>query len=1818
MASPCGRQECSIERRGFRHQLDSWRHRLLRCVGFESILEGLFGSELLKDLSLFKDFEPEGVSDWSFDENCLFCCLRREKVKEHLVSLDEPALEVEHQALLKQEQAKIIRFERQAEEFLHAVFYRKDSPRVSDPDIPLVAREIMQRMIRQFAAEYTSKTSSTQDSSSPNSTKNQSLLKASPVASSPAGATTQNPVLSKLLMADQDSPLDLTVRKSQLDPSEQDGVLDLSTKKSPCAGSTSLSLSPGCSTAPGNGENSADAVAIDSLGQQKSPLEKFMVRLCAYHQKHFVRVLNDICTEVQTGCEEQQLLEPENMDASTCSSGCSQYHTENQDIGNSCSESKLPLSFDPEQSGPHGSLRLLCHALKQAVDLKSTDRRENCSSVVRRDFPELPNIKASSASPRDSPTQGYLTASNSHHSAKSLEGQTPGSEQEIGSRKGEDDKEQMQSRALLGSYIAVKAANVNTSEDSLECRVSSQKNAFKAFPEEMRESAFTTSSPRRADKENALQCSSKAPLHQDTEINDQEMRQKVENHHQTSGKSKGSYHVHPVDKTRVENAKDAWLPTNSMPVVHHKATNGHPRSKNISASSKSTRKSKRSSGLRINDYDNQCDVVYISQPITECHFENRRIVSSRKTARKSTRGYYYNGECCELPTVRTLVKASQIQESGSTLAPRSEVLTSSCQGVTLSGCSYLATVQAITADGDKNSSTVTLFQEDPSIKISQETVESCPAESIPPLTSLLKQIYVGSTEASTVDLSLLPRLVPHKEGSLSVSSLQNTVVPSSLQLSEGEMHDKTDTDTVQQSASDTEPCKSSEPNENSDGAFNSDLFSVSEPVHSEESTPCLDKVITQESSICTDQEPPVTLMTSEEHEEKFDFLPPLEEPASPADLPPCMEPPPLSPIGPPLSSIESQTGPPTQLVSLEPSRASPRDLSTISEPVCSEENVANSRVASPVALLESVTHTIDPEPSETLPIESAMVLPDKVDSEIPQSLSDLDATEDPANLLCANAHENINTETNTEGSQGLEEGLEEENLTGKCEPVLPVSDTSDSWSEKTVKEACTISKPAEEGVVESSTASTFKISKMCNKEEASPQPNVDKKRKREKKLQVASDRCLRSQQSLLPEGDSTEQSSSSNSLQLPQLQIKLSKNPGTKRFKREVHLDGAASVCVPSDGIHKTLLNDITSTEKPPTGGESDITTGETHKTLLTIEEGQDEEGNKSKPGAMLEICLEASSDKRSVHVPIGTSDKRERETNLKPEVPENSESTMDTTKTLHTQCETSNPLCPGNRSGSKNATSEKAVKYKKPALQFYNLRHSPAPIHVATASKNMPEKETTQEKSDTVDIQSAGNEDTIDFSDVEMLSDNKPSFVDWCAEDENQELITNFNTQYMKTQKGWIQLEKEAQPAPKVKNKADKLKEIWKSKKRTRKFKGATEVQKLSPVQMLFMKAFDLSNICKWFMETTETKSLVIVKKMNTRLPGDMPPIKLPLQKGCSSYPSSLQAERLKKHLKKFAAMTPAKNTIKTQRLLAKLRENTEEIEEEQDASPKQTPSSEINLENEIQAKTAQSPVSAPVQTSSRILRKYSNLRGKLHGFHKTVKREKNDCVSKHPSNESKANSKSLSIKPLMSPKLAQQVKASSLPTKSNLAEKGKKVRKGKDRSQEVTLSKGNFQQSKKKALNESSKPQSSSSKESIPLKKGSKLKHVESPTTKRQPAMKKNSKLASQNEKTKKLIDLRPGKGKSTTQKAKVNSSQKVTPQSSRPEGPAKPLKQKVGQDSSSRSQKASTKKAAKGKTLTKPVKQTQENSKGQSKKKLRATKDSPPSKRRRMDAK
>uniref|UniRef100_A0AAV2JK48 Ligand-dependent nuclear receptor corepressor-like protein n=1 Tax=Knipowitschia caucasica TaxID=637954 RepID=A0AAV2JK48_KNICA len=280
MASLCKRPQCTIDRRGFRQELDSWRHKLIHCVGFESILDGLFGPELIQDLHLYKDREPHAVSDWSFDENCVFCCLRRNKVKEHLSSLNSEGLEDPLKPLLVKDQTLMIKLERQAEEFLSAVLRKK-----------VVAREILQGMIRQFAAEYTSKSSP-----QPQETHSDQSLPCAQPASPLSSTHSLNPVLSKLLMIDQDAPLDLTIKKPPAEPTVQDGVLDLSIKKN----RPSSCLSPFTPTP--KGEPREVQISKFKGLQAVSTLEQFITKLCLHHQRQIINTLSFLQAEPITEC----------------------------------------------------------------------------------------------------------------------------------------------------------------------------------------------------------------------------------------------------------------------------------------------------------------------------------------------------------------------------------------------------------------------------------------------------------------------------------------------------------------------------------------------------------------------------------------------------------------------------------------------------------------------------------------------------------------------------------------------------------------------------------------------------------------------------------------------------------------------------------------------------------------------------------------------------------------------------------------------------------------------------------------------------------------------------------------------------------------------------------------------------------------------------------------------------------------------------------------------------------------------------------------------------------------------------------------------------------------------------------------------------------------------------------------------------------------------------------------------------------------------------------------------------------------------------
>ncbi|XP_074848645.1 ligand-dependent nuclear receptor corepressor-like protein isoform X5 [Carettochelys insculpta] len=217
----CRSPRCTAERRGVRRELDSWRHRLMHCVGFESILEGLYGPRLRRDLSLFEDCEPEELTDWSMDEKCSFCNLHKETVSDHTPVFGS-SQSTPTEELSSQGQSNTDKIECQAENYLNALFRKKDLPQNCDPNIPLVAQELMKKMIRQFAIEYISKSSKIQEN------RNGSSFEPSLICKNIQMNQTENS-----LQEEQDSPLDLTVNRIQEQKTQQgDGVLDLSTKKS--------------------------------------------------------------------------------------------------------------------------------------------------------------------------------------------------------------------------------------------------------------------------------------------------------------------------------------------------------------------------------------------------------------------------------------------------------------------------------------------------------------------------------------------------------------------------------------------------------------------------------------------------------------------------------------------------------------------------------------------------------------------------------------------------------------------------------------------------------------------------------------------------------------------------------------------------------------------------------------------------------------------------------------------------------------------------------------------------------------------------------------------------------------------------------------------------------------------------------------------------------------------------------------------------------------------------------------------------------------------------------------------------------------------------------------------------------------------------------------------------------------------------------------------------------------------------------------------------------------------------------------------------
>ncbi|XP_016430628.1 uncharacterized protein lcorl isoform X1 [Sinocyclocheilus rhinocerous] len=271
MATQCRSSKCTVERKGFRRELDSWRHKLIHCVGFESILEGIYGPRLLQDLNIFDECEPEAVDDWSVNANCSFCNLQIEKLNDHpavaVPGSPPPAETPSPQGLSTSDKLQC-----QADRFLHAIFRKKEFPQSCDSNIPLVAQELMRKMIRRFAFEYACKS---QAHEGLNGLSNSSeLLPHQP---------------------DPDGPLDLTISRAS-QALKVDGALDLSKKNA-----SSENETPQRKVSGSLGPCVEDQSGLEKQDGSKAPmvwrvtvLEKVLSSLCSHHRLLLYHILKDV------------------------------------------------------------------------------------------------------------------------------------------------------------------------------------------------------------------------------------------------------------------------------------------------------------------------------------------------------------------------------------------------------------------------------------------------------------------------------------------------------------------------------------------------------------------------------------------------------------------------------------------------------------------------------------------------------------------------------------------------------------------------------------------------------------------------------------------------------------------------------------------------------------------------------------------------------------------------------------------------------------------------------------------------------------------------------------------------------------------------------------------------------------------------------------------------------------------------------------------------------------------------------------------------------------------------------------------------------------------------------------------------------------------------------------------------------------------------------------------------------------------------------------------------------------------------------------
>ncbi len=974
----------------------------------------------------------------------------------------------------------------------------------------------------------------------------------------------------------------------------------------------------------------------------------------------------------------------------------------------------------------------------------------------------------------------------------------------------------------------------------------------------------------------------------------------------------------------------------------------------------------------INDPDSHCDLVYIRKSITECQPQSRNRLHPRRNARKSTRGHKYVEEYLELKTVRTLARKSIGDSSGNCPAYMPDMHTSVTPKQVLS-----------------KSGSVPL--------VNTPFVGDCMKNVIPKLSS--EQIAENEMPGDTVKVTRLGLMVETSQTIKIESNVQITLSELTNQpdlISEKHMdmvEESTETTelTVQKDGCDSQigpmpeevVCGTERKAECEDKSFEPSMFDVSPNMAKEFCTDEVDIEPRNESEIKKNTE----VETVQEQSEASEIM----------------------------ANTEEDRGAQEQVV-----HESNLQTANSSElPVSNQEDSAVSsltEVSTVQPLVKCKENDVDLHTSKVLNAKHAMPSDrclrsrrkDSVDVTKDSMKCGASELVDHANVKSPKAH---STETNVHTEQ--EPDLKAADIL-ETAPELPAAETGNSLVVDNAVKSRTATavgrdehpSPGVKGnddlpsvlspeVLQEtvSTTSTTRSTKLNNQASESTEKMPLRNKSSPVKLSVSRP-CSPIKKSA-PSSENMLLRSRSNTEGPPSSKL-ISPTEGHSEKQGQMPLRNEQAsnrdLCTSSEAVtHMPLRSRTVGSNKPTVIKDSP---GKSEQPSHSSTTCRKTEANGHMPlRSSASLITEQPRNNKSAIVDASESPERMslRRVNVA-----NSENSCDSSTT---PSRNKRPLRQQRVSAS---SGEAEVSPLSSKLKIQNPKHPDTQI---TGSQSLPDE-------------------SFRIASLQMTEPvvcSPPKFLKVLRGEEHQQLISNLNSKFDKMHKSWVPMDKEGQPAPKPKNKADRLKEIWKSKRRVRKSRSL-EQQKLSPVQMIFMKPFDLSSICRWFLQSTETKSLVIVKKVNTRLPSETQLCFHTSAAGAGSsqgiFPS-LQAERLKKHLKKFAIASPVKNNPKSQRLLSKaLGQGISAMRSKE----KHEPTTATRICTKAQSLAGVTPAQTPEilaataggaknPASARILRKYSNMREKLQVQQNKKCKEKTfkGARSKAPIIPKKANKQKL-----------------------------------------------------------------------------------------------------------------------------------------------------------------------------------------------------------------